>query len=87
MVVKAKSEERKENETLEAEIEQLRGELQVVNDRLAVEQANGIDARRRAGEANNIYVFDDDDDAREAFDAFFGAPDPHLDKVRGFLLD
>lgn len=74
-------------EQLEAEIELLRGELRLVSNRLAVEQANRAHARRRAGEADNIYVFDDDDETRDAFDAFFAAPDPHLDKVRGFLLD
>lgn len=35
----------------------------------------------------NVYVFDDHDEAREAFDEFFSNPDPHLDKVRGWLLD
>ncbi len=35
----------------------------------------------------NLYVFDDEDESGAAFDAFFGVNDPHLDKVRGFLLD
>ncbi len=35
----------------------------------------------------NVYVFDDQDETRVAFDEFFTNPDPHLDKVRGFLLD
>lgn len=35
----------------------------------------------------NMYVFDDEDASRAAFDEFFATPDPHLDKVRGFLLD
>lgn len=35
----------------------------------------------------NVYVFDDHDESRVAFDEFFSNPDPHLDKVRGFLLD
>lgn len=35
----------------------------------------------------NVYVFDDHDETRVAFDEFFANPDPHLDKVRGFLLD
>ena len=42
---------------------------------------DGVDDR------GNVYVFDDEDASRVAFDEFFGAHDPHLDKVRGFLLD
>lgn len=35
----------------------------------------------------DLYVFDDEDEAGAAFDEFFATPDPHLEKVRGFLLD
>jgi hypothetical protein len=35
----------------------------------------------------DVYVFADDDESTVAFDRFFATPDPHLDKVRGFLLD
>lgn len=87
MVVNTKSKELSQTRKLEAEIEQLRDELRSANDKLEIERSVDSRGRRRAGEADNIYVFDDDDDARDAFDAFFAAPDPHLDKVRGFLLD
>lgn len=40
-----------------------------------------------AAAADNVYVFDDGDESTAAFDAFFATPDPHLDKVRRFLLD
>lgn len=44
--------------------------------------------RRSSNRADeNVYVFDDHDETRVAFDEFFTNPDPHLDKVRGFLLD
>lgn len=86
MVANTKSKELSRTRKLEAEIEQLRDELQSANDKLEIERSD-LRGRRRAGELDNIYVFDDDDDARDAFDAFFAAPDPHLDKVRGFLLD
>lgn len=36
---------------------------------------------------DNVYVFGDDDASGAAFDKFFATPDPHQDKVRGFLLD
>lgn len=41
---------------------------------------------RRDGRSDNVYVFDDGDSVGEAFDEFFAAPDPHLDKIRRFLL-
>ncbi|MGB5757921.1 MAG: hypothetical protein WBM50_13475 [Acidimicrobiales bacterium] len=47
----------------------------------------GIDGIDGIDERGNVYVFDDEDASRVAFDEFFGAHDPHLDKVRGFLLD
>lgn len=37
--------------------------------------------------AANKYVFEDDDDSVVAFDEYFSTPDPHLEKLRGFLLD
>ncbi len=40
-----------------------------------------------ASSDGNVYVFEEQDDFRAAFDEFFTAPDPHLDKVRRFLLD
>lgn len=42
---------------------------------------------RDRGPTGNVYVFDDQDAGRAAFDEFFTSPDPELDKVRGFLLD
>lgn len=87
MVANTKSKELSRTRELEAEIEQLRDELRVANDRLEIERTEAPRGFRRGGDADNIYVFDDEDDARDAFDAFFAAPDPHLDKVRGFLLD
>ena len=42
---------------------------------------------KAAKQTENVYVFDDHDEGRAAFDEFFAKPDPHLDKVRGFLLD
>lgn len=44
-------------------------------------------ANNTAENAQNVYVFDDEDESRDAFDEFFATPDPHLEKVRGFLLD
>jgi hypothetical protein len=55
------------------------GQSEVVND--AILEGAVLD------EDGNIYVFDDEDASVDAFDEFFAAPDPHLDKVRGFLLD
>ncbi len=83
---------------LHAEIRSLRGELQAVTEELAAEKAgarsersgDGItvcDDDHRPPADRNIYVFEDEDETGLAFDDFFAAPDPHLDKVRGFLLD
>ncbi len=46
-----------------------------------------VEADRPEVIGDNVYVFDDEDASRAAFDEFFAAPDPHLEKVRGFLLD
>lgn len=54
----------------------------------ATARARALDAERESASIDeNMYVFDDEDESRAAFDRFFAAPDPHLDKVRGFLLD
>ncbi len=44
------------------------------------------DAGAELDDSDNVYVFDRNDSVGEAFDAFFAEPDPHLDKVRNFLL-
>jgi len=36
---------------------------------------------------SNIYVFDDDDETAQAFDAFYNAYDKVHAKTRSFLLD
>ncbi len=46
-----------------------------------------VDEGAPDGQDDSLYVFDDEDASRAAFDEFFATPDPHLDKVRGFLLD
>ncbi|MEM9653438.1 MAG: hypothetical protein AAGA65_15185 [Actinomycetota bacterium] len=57
--------------------------------RRQAERAERAEKRRRTSKRSteNVYVFDDQDETRVAFDEFFNEPDPHLDKVRGFLLD
>ncbi|MGI9598378.1 MAG: hypothetical protein ACR2QK_19595 [Acidimicrobiales bacterium] len=102
---------------LEAEVQQLRGLLRDMSERLDAERAHRTVLQRAVGYATarvralerfelgqtveldpvgglsdgkgggNQYVFDDEDESRAAFDEFFAAPDPHLEKVRGFLLD
>lgn len=75
---------------------QLKAELEQVVDETAeqVRRFERSQAGPRAGldldsppNPDNVYVFDDEDESRVAFDEFFSAPDPHLEKVRGFLLD
>ena len=78
------------SQELEAEIRQLRRELKVMADQLAqqatgAENADQLPNLRSADQ--NLYVFDDEDEIGVAFDAFFTAPDPGLDKIRSFLLD
>ena len=87
------------NQELHAEIRFLREELQMVTAELAAEKAKRRKRKRsKRGRTDtgdgisiesdeNVYVFDDEDETRAAFDDFFSTPDPHLDKVRGFLLD
>lgn len=71
---------------LHDEVRFLRNELQVMADRLAsAESMKQLPDLRSNDE--NIYVFDEEDEVGAAFDDFFSTPDPHLDKVRGFLLD
>ncbi len=80
---------------LHAEIKFLREELQMVTQELAAEKAKRRKRQRKSDKNTrietvsdeNVYVFDDEDEVRVAFDDFFSTPDPHLDKVRGFLLD
>lgn len=55
-----------------------------------IELADGDTARdepKSPRPRQTVYEFDEDDEARAAFDAFFGAKDPYLEKVRSFLLD
>jgi DNA gyrase/topoisomerase IV subunit A len=56
---------------------------------LVMSKVRSAEDRPPQGErpVGNKYVFDDEDAAMTAFDDFFATPDPHLDKVRGFLLD
>ena len=81
---------------LEAENRALRAELEEVSSRLAREAAHRAeleaalghpDGGGDAGRPGDVYVFDDGDQVADDFDRFFASPDPHLDKVRGFLLD
>lgn len=80
---------------LEAENRALRAQLEEMSTRLAREAAHRAELEAALGELrvagdrarDNVYVFDDGDDSTDAFDRFFASPDPHLDKVRGFLLD
>ena len=68
---------------LQVEVERLRTEVAWLRRQLAVVQVGGS----VVGQDVDLYVFDEGDESGAAFDEFFAAPDPHLEKVRGFLLD
>ncbi len=81
---------------LEEELARTRHELLNAQTKLSVEQRRSTELGtrleqaeaelRRSANGVDIYAFEDDDDLCLAFDAFINQPDPHLDKVRSFLL-
>jgi hypothetical protein len=70
---------------LKREIEELRRTLADVT---AGRSAGGVGIATRPGDTggDNIYVFDDDDEAARAFDEFYRAYDELHAKKRRFLL-
>jgi len=80
-----------ENRALRAQIDELGQRLvREAARRAELEAALDRHGRRATSEGDglgNVYVFGDEDESTDAFDRFFATPDPHLDKVRGFLLD
>ncbi len=87
--------ERSKCGALQRKVASASAKVQAVEEADRVATKNGVEIRRRAGKGaeaasetrDNVYVFEDDDASRSAFDDFFSAPDPHLEKVRQFLLD
>jgi hypothetical protein len=86
----------------EAEIRALRSRLEEVSSQLALAEARRAELEATLpaeadaegdpdgdsdNDSDNVYVFAVDDESTDAFDRFFTSPDPHLDKVRRFLLD
>lgn len=71
---------------LQSEIERLTDELdeQAQRNDETIKAGPGPDASRKSKQ--NIYELADDDAEAAAFDKFFNAPDPRIDKIRAFLL-